>query len=92
MATQMITPKFQLGETVKLPSCSQKMTITWVYKLPDYGKTTNKYTGFMECSWFDGLQLQKEKFHQDALTKCDVFGEDIKTPEPILIKTISIKK
>jgi uncharacterized protein YodC (DUF2158 family) len=86
------TPKFNLGDCVKLPSSPQKMTITWICKHPDFGKQTNRYTGFMECSWFDGLQLQKELFHQDAVQKCDEHSKEHEEETPILLKTVSLTK
>lgn len=85
-------PKFNLGDCVQFSSSSQKMTITCICKHPDYGKVTNRYTGFMECSWFDGLQLQQKNFHQDALIKCDQIEKDSDEQNAFLLKTVSLTK
>ena len=92
MATQIIAPKFQLGEIVKLSSSVQKMTITWLQTRPKIGKPiTDVFTGFFQCSWFDGLQLQKELFHQDALIKCLASNEDEKKAGGTFNKNIDSK-
>lgn len=93
MTTQVITPKFQLGDCVKLSSGNQHMTISWLFMRPKIGKIpTNEYTGFVECSWFDGLQLQQKKFHQDALIKCEDLAIENVPQETVLLKTISLTK
>lgn len=58
--------KFKIGDVVLLKSGSPEMTISNIKKVKSMSGPS-VFKGFYECKWFEGNNVCKDDFHQDAL-------------------------
>jgi len=69
-------PKFNEHQVVRLKSGGLEMTVQGYARNPRHllditaGKHNTKepyYSDFVICTWFDGVSLKRENFHEDSL-------------------------
>lgn len=66
--SDILEPKFKIGNVVQLASGGQHMTIAQIEgTLNMQTSKFDKWTGYVWCNWFVDTDLKKEKFHQDSL-------------------------